>query len=60
MALVTVSRAASVSVIRRQLRPSSAREARLWAARTSRQGLRGPQGQHTERRHRNLRRSRKM
>ena len=59
MAEVMVSRAASVSEIRRQLRPSSATETRLWAVSTSRQGLRGPQGQHTERRHRNLR-SRKM
>ena len=58
MAEVMVSRAASVSEMRRQLRPSSATETRLWAASTSRHGLRGPQGQHTERRHRNL--SRKM
>ena len=54
MAPVMVSRAASVSEIRRQLRPSSKRERRLWAVSTSRQGLRGPQGQHSERRHRQL------
>ena len=54
MAPVMVSRAASVSEIRRQLRLSSARERRLWAVSTSRQGLRGPQGQHRDRRHRQL------
>lgn len=40
MAEVTASMAASVSEIRRQLRPRSPRETRVWAARTRRHGLR--------------------